>query len=168
MIYGFFHVNERGQPATKIQYLELLNGFERYICGPDEQSYDPSDLKFIQKVDEWQRSGKPEWLRKSQKLITEAYIAGERRYLSTKASLGNAKIWAAAFRKRLNQIPEEKSHLPIPWAVSEIGWTVSPIKRRHQHESHSSSNNLMNMFEALGAITIKGTLLSPETFSMKW
>ena len=42
-----------------------------------------------------------------------------------------------------------KSHIPFDAAVIEIGYTINPSRRLREHRSHSHSNYLMNLSEAL-------------------
>ncbi|KFY76033.1 hypothetical protein V498_09783 [Pseudogymnoascus sp. VKM F-4517 (FW-2822)] len=49
-----------------------------------------------------------------------------------------------------SQAPEmvDAMELPILCGISEVGFSITPYRRIRQHQNHSSSNDIMNLFEA--------------------
>ncbi|KAK5710599.1 hypothetical protein LTR17_018774 [Elasticomyces elasticus] len=178
VIYGWFHTKKRnGSPPSKTDYLALLAGLVKYIVharayfGQGTRSGN-ADVGFVAKVDRWKKGGVPTWM-DGGAAETRNRLDGARRYFKSKSNIDNAEQWAAELRSRLDLIPQGMEDEPLPWAISEVGWTFTPPKRRSAHEGHSygSMNALMSLVEALGAITIDepaGTLGTLDEHRMHW
>lgn len=49
-----------------------------------------------------------------------------------------------------NEPEDDSIDRPIAGGISEVGFGVTPYKRIKDHQRHNNSNNIMNLFEAVG------------------
>lgn len=171
-IYAFFLVNRRGDNPTKTEILEVIDAVEVYIKeavafkttpqNPKSESglrartfvstHSAAELALIKRIDEWLPVGRPTWIthnnRSGQSAIVDAFRSrGARRYVTTNNNVANAQTWITAIRRRLARVPQGYESFPLPWAITEVGWTVNPTKRLHDHKTHTGSNALLNLIE---------------------
>lgn len=80
---------------------------------------------------------------------------GRRRYIENSSARASTEAWVSAMRQRLQRISSAHEHQPIPWEVSEIGFTINPMSRLLEHHAkHVNSNDLMNLIEAVAMVLI--------------
>lgn len=171
-IYGFFHTTATGKTPSKKQYLQVLDGLDDYTKDArrafQQVPAETADHHFIRQVDEWKSAGQPAWM-KSSATADQDRKNGHRRYFSSEQSLDMAIEWGQNMRKRLDSIPPQDDDEPIPWALSEIGYTIEPAERRKAHESHSAAaNRLMNLVEALAWHLLCRLAPFGDRFEMRW
>jgi len=68
---------------------------------------------------------------------------GRRRWIGGIRQIESLDTALTHLEKRINRIPHEFRHLPIPSALAEIGYSIDPEKRLAQHAKHQSTNSLM-------------------------
>lgn len=76
----------------------------------------------------------------------------ERRYIVKMPRYRHAQRFVSGLRRRVMTVMEKlqrKLSDQVPFDFTECGFTGRPQQRRWQHENHSSSNFLMNLFEAV-------------------
>lgn len=167
VIYGHWWVSrDKGESPTKSQFQHILRIIRGYIDGievayetlPQDHSFDSmpiiasnprilSDIKIIDTVEK--TSTKYDMI--SQVTLPGAnwsknhWDKGRRRYIENSRQLQTTQRWISASLKKLSRVPAGCENEPLPWAVSEIGWTISPKVRSDNHRKHTRSVPLMNL-----------------------
>jgi len=167
VIYGHWWVSrDKGESPTKRQFQYILNLIRMYIDGidvayetlPQDRSFDSmpllafdsgrlARLKLIDTVEK--TSTKYDMI--SQVTLPGAnwkndhWKKGRRRYIENSRQLQTAREWISVSLKKLNRVPAGRDNEHLPWAVSEIGWTISPKVRSDNHRKHTRSVPLMSL-----------------------
>ena len=71
---------------------------------------------------------------------------GQRQCLSEQAAQGNLQLFLANMNVFLRGEPQNE---PLSRPLREFGWAEEAGQRIEQHSFYQSSNNLMNLFEAV-------------------
>lgn len=133
-----------GQATTPKELLEMADIAERYLNARPGQ-----DKDLARKIDNW----------KNPKFSDTDFQNGRLRYLPSVGSRDKLEEFLAALRESLkNEDPDEELAQPL----REIGYTDKGGKRLDQHRRHTSSNDLMNLFEAISGAWAYGYTMNPS------
>lgn len=147
-----------GRLPTLAQFDLLIDTLEKYTANvraphgrvPTRDHQTVAEGQFIGEIEGKVATGKPR-----NYLVNHSTRAqdAERRYIRTAAHLGQTLDLLANLRRMrirlLEQWPDIRPTDRIPWTFGDIGWTFTPARRRSDHETHSSSIDLMNLIDAI-------------------
>jgi len=134
-IYIQYLVDRDGKSPPKKDLIEILDYAETYINGIDDHT-DNSSHHLAITVDQ---------ARPSQLWTKNGAMKGQRRYISGVQAV-KCRAWIEASRQRLESLADD-TIISRPWA--ECGYAAEPNERLKEHASHSSSNYLMNLTDAI-------------------
>lgn len=103
-------------------------------------------------------TGKPRWMQPktgdskypnvTDAEVVDFYQRGARRYITSGSTANHVNAFIASLEAMLARIPAGRENDPIPWAVSEVGWTTDAHTRIYTyHLKHTNSNDVLNLFE---------------------
>lgn len=141
VIYANFLVDRQsGHPPTFAQMELILSDFKTYVTTQQ------ADNKFANAVDNAFPGGN---------FPQEASNLGQRRYLGGALSKCNPRPLQEVcmmLEKRLREASNKPGYdkdQPMPTAMCEVGFTSDATTRLRTHREHSSSNDLLNLAEAI-------------------
>lgn len=146
-IYGFWLVDRQGLSPTPNQLREIFE-FARMYVEDDWKDLTQAQQDLIRGVDNLQTY-----------TVSDTKLGnGFRKYLcnAQKKPVGTRVVeFLQLFKNagdRLDQIPQDKQNVPLAEPFDEAGFTVNLEARIEQHETHVSSNALMNLIDAIAIV----------------
>jgi hypothetical protein len=137
-IYEHYLVNNDGIAPTPNMLYDAMDTIELYLKGRGKS--DRASSAVAAKID---NAIKPR---------TRGYDSdgGERRYCKNITQEGNVNLWIEATRDRLYDLDPDE---PLKRTLVEVGYALNGPERLQQHRSHSNSNYIMNLVEAVFSIS---------------
>lgn len=134
-LFEFVH-RQTGESPTPTQLLQMIEMAERYLAAEDD---DPDDMAFVQSIESWKFSHRLGF-------SVPKYKKGFREYLPNDDARENLRVFLDALKEFLAGEPQNE---PLNQPLREVGYTDSTDRRVDQHQRHSGSNYLMDLFEAI-------------------
>lgn len=134
-IYAQYLINSLGESPTPATLLKIMDSIELYSKGLGTRDAESESL-----------AAKVDTARPTQNWSMATARKGERRYLKGDKQRNICIQWIKNVRERLKDLEMNK---PLDRPLVEVGYATSPTDRLNQHRTHSSSNYLMNLTEAV-------------------
>ncbi|OBT91344.1 hypothetical protein VE01_10675 [Pseudogymnoascus verrucosus] len=175
-VYVNYIVDENGIAPTKADIIEILAVMREYLGNDSEVLAEQVDAQFGGSRKEWRYAHKPETKRVQAAFIkgmekrlgipkgadaqdsagSEADIKVEAEPAGSEVDVKvEAHSDADADADAPSRVPatayaqsDDDMDTPIPCGISEVGFSITPLKRIQDHQKHTNSNSIMNLFEA--------------------